>query len=316
MTLTRRCAVLLALATTAMLAWPADMPYPSRPLTFVVPYPPGGSADGFARPLAAKLGERLGRTVIVDNRPGVSGDLVSNCVAKAPSDGYLLPGCASTITINPALCGTRMPYSPVNDLPPVSGTHSMAYVLVVNTAIPCKTVRDPIGAAKLKPGTIAFASAGNGSTMHLGGVPFSQQAGVQRVRLPCKGGPALNDVLGDQVPMLFNNLPAVVSMVRTGKLRPRAPVLPDLPSVEEARLKGVVSTVWNGAFVRAGTPREIVDPLNREIVAVLRSPDVPQSLEYQGDDVIPSSPGQFSALIAAVTPRWSGVVRESSETVD
>ena len=325
MKFTRRAALLAALTLALAPAWAADAPYPSRPITYVVPYPPGGAADAFARQLAGKLGERLGQTVIVENRAGANGNIGSDFVAKAPADGYtLLLGSASTIAINPALYGKNMPYQPLKDLQPVSATHSMANVLVVNAATPYKTVQDVIAAAKLKPGALAYASAGNGNTMHLAGVQFSQQAGVQLMHVPYKGGPpALNDLLGGQVPMMFNNLPAIVPLVKSGKLRAiaiatpkRSPLLPEVPTMDEAGLKGLVSTVWNGVFVRAGTPRAIVDRLNREIVAVLQSPDVKKSLEEQGYDVIPSTPEQFGALIQTETPRWGAVVRESGATID
>lgn len=303
----------------------AQADYPSRPLSFVVPYPPGGAADVFARQLATQLAVRLGQPVVVENRAGANGNLGSAAVAKAPADGYtLLLGTASTVAINPQLYGKNMPYDPVRDLQPVSGTHSMANVLVVNPATPYRTVQDVVAAAKAKPGTLAYASAGIGNTMHLAGEQFRMQAGIDLMHVPYKGGPpALNDVLAGQVPMMFNNLPAIVQMSRSGKLRAlavatpqRSPLLPDVPTMEEAGFKGYVSTVWNGVFVRAGTPRAMVDRLNREIVAALSQPELRQSLEAQGYDVIPSSPDAFAALIRAEVPRWAAVVQQSGATAD
>ena len=305
-----------ALGTTAS-AW-AQADYPNRPITYVVPYPPGGAADVFARQLAGELSKRLGQPVVVENRAGANGNIGSASVVKAPADGYtLLLGTASTVAINPHLYGKNMPYDPLKDLQPVSGTHSMANVLVVNTATPYKSVQDVVAAAKAKPGALAYASAGNGNTMHLAGEQFRMQAGIDLLHVPYKGGPpAMNDVLAGQVPMMFNNLPAVLPMVRAGKLRAlavatakRSPLIPEVPTMEEAGLKGYVSTVWNGVYVRAGTPRPIVDRLNREIVAVLQSPAMRQSLEEQGYDVIPSSPEQFGALGQSETPRWGAVVK-------
>jgi tripartite-type tricarboxylate transporter receptor subunit TctC len=322
---TRR-ATLLALASLCVVAPAiAQGDYPSRPVTFVVPYPPGGAADVFARQLAGELGKRLGQTVVVDNRPGANGNLGSASVVKAPADGHtLLLGTASTVAINPHLYGKNMPYDPLKDLQPVSGTHSMANVLVVNTATPYKTVQDVVAAAKAKPGALAYASAGNGNTMHLAGEQFRAQAGIDLLHIPYKGGPpALNDVLGGQVPMMFNNLPAVLPMVKGGKLRAlavatpqRSRLLPDVPTMEEAGLKGYVSTVWNGVYVRAGTPRPIVDRLNREIVAVLGSADVKTSLEEQGYDLIPSTPEQFGQLARNDSVRWGAVVKASGATID
>lgn len=319
---------LLALTTACLWAAVpalAQADYPNRPITYVVPYPPGGAADVFARQLAGELTKRLGQPVVVENRAGANGNVGSASVVKAPADGYtLLLGTASTVAINPHLYGKNMPYDPLKDLQAVSGTHSMANVLVVNTATPYKSVQDVVAAAKAKPGALAYASAGNGNTMHLAGEQFRMQAGIDLLHVPYKGGPpAMNDVLAGQVPMMFNNLPAILPMVRGGKLRAlavatpqRSRLLPDVPTMEEAGLKGYVSTVWNGVFVRAGTPRPIVDRLNREIVAVLQSPEMRQSLEEQGYDVIPSSPEQFTALARAETPRWGAVVKQSGATIE
>lgn len=325
---------LAGLAAAAMLVLPAlwgaapafaQADYPSRPIVYVVPYPAGGAADVFARQLGLELGKRLGQPVVIENRAGANGNIGSASVAKAPADGYtLLLGTASTVAINPHLYGKNMPYDPLKDLQAVSGTHSMANVLVVNASTPYKTVQDVITAAKAKPGALAYASAGNGNTMHLAGEQFRGQAGIDLLHIPYKGGPpAMNDVLAGQVPMMFNNLPAVVPMVKGGKLRAlavaspqRSRLLPDVPTMEEAGLKGYVSTVWNGVFVRSGTPRAIVDRLNREIVAALQSPEMRQSLEDQGFDVIPSSPEQFTALVRSETSRWAVVVKQSGASLD
>ena len=320
---------LLLSACGGLLAWPsgvqAQADYPTRSVTFVVPYPPGGAADVFVRQLASELAKRLGQAVVVDNRAGANGNLGSAAVVKAPADGYtLLLGTASTVAINPHLYGKNMPYDPIRDLQAVSATHSMANVLVVNAASPYRSVQDVIAAAKAKPGALAYASAGVGNTMHLAGEQFRMQAGIDLLHVPYKGGPpALNDVLAGQVPMMFNNLPAVVPLVRSGKLRAlavatpqRSRLLPDVPTMDEAGLAGYVSTVWNGVFVRSGTPRPIVDRLNREIVVVLQSPEMRRSLEEQGFDVIPSSPEQLSALVRSETPRWAAVVKQSGATAD
>ena len=303
----------------------AQADYPSRPLSFVVPYPPGGAADVFARQLASRLAERLGQPVVVENRAGANGNLGSAAVVKAPADGYtLLLGTASTMAINPHLYGRNMPYDTERDLQPVAATHSMANVLVVNLATPYKAVRDVVAAAKAQPGALAYASAGNGNTMHLAGEQFATMAGVSLLHVPYKGGPpALNDVLAGQVPMMFNNLPAVVPMVKAGKLRAlavasskRSPLLPDVPTMEEAGLKGYVSTVWNGVFMRAGTPRPLVDRVSREIIAVLAGAEFKRSLEEQGYDLIPAGPDEFAALVKSELPRWGAVVQRSGAKLD
>ena len=303
----------------------AQAEFPSRPLTYVVPYPPGGAADVFARQLAQKLAERLGKPVVVENRPGANGNIGSEAVAKGPADGHtLLLGTASTLTINPHLYGRQMPYDPLRDLAPVSGTHEMANVLVVNVATPYRTVADVIAAARQKPGALAYASAGNGNTMHLAGEQFRMQAGIDLLHVPYKGGPpALNDVLGGQVPMMFNNLPAIVPLVKAGKLRAlgvatprRSALLPEVPTMEEAGLKGYVSTVWNGVLVRAGSPRPAIERLNREIVAILNAPEMKRSLEEQGFEPIPGTPEQFGELIRSEMPRWGAVVKASGARLD
>ena len=321
-----RRAALVALGALCTIAPAlAQSDYPNRPITYVVPYPPGGAADVFARQLAAELSKRLGQPVVVENRAGANGNVGSASVVKAPADGYtLLLGTASTVAINPHLYGKNMPYDPLKDLQAVSGTHSMANVLVVNTATPYKSVHDVVAAAKAKPGALAYASAGNGNTMHLAGEQFRMQAGIELLHVPYKGGPpAMNDVLAGQVPMMFNNLPAILPMVRGGKLRAlavatpqRSRLLPDVPTMEEAGFKGYVSTVWNGVYVRAGSPRAAVERLNREIVAALGGAELRGSLEAQGFDLIPTTPEQLGQLAQTDSVRWGAVVKASGATID
>lgn len=299
--------------------------YPSRPLTYVVPYAPGGAADAFARQLAHALSVRLGQPVVVDNRAGANGNIGSAQVARGPADGYtLLLGTTSTVAINPHLYGPHMPYDPLKDLQPVSATHAMVNVLVVGAATPYKSVSDLIAAAKARPGSLSYASAGVGNTMHLAGEQFRTQAGIDLVHVPYKGGaPAVNDVLAGQLPMMFNNLPAVLPLVRSGKLRAlavasrqRSPLLPEVPTMEEAGLRGFESIVWNGVFVKAGTPPDIVSRLNREITVALNEPTMRQSLEQQGYQVTPSTPEQFSQRVREDFPRWGTLVRHSGARAD
>ncbi|WP_233154862.1 Bug family tripartite tricarboxylate transporter substrate binding protein [Candidimonas nitroreducens] len=305
-----RC--LTSLAVCAMLDVPqaavaqASGAYPSRPITLVVPYPPGGAADQFARSLGHALGERLGQSVVVENRPGANGNIGSAYVARRQAaDGYtLLLGSASTLTINPNLYAD-IGYDPVKDLQPITLTHQMPNVLVVSSKTPYKRVADVVRAAKANPGHIAFGSAGYGNTMHLAGVLFQRQAGIKLVHVPYKGGaPALMDVLAGTIPMMFNNLPALVPLKDSDKVRllavadtKRSPVLPKVPTFAEEGLPGVVSVVWNGILVRRGTPQAIVDRLNWEMGSILKSPAFRQPLEAQGYEVLSSTPGEFEALI-------------------
>lgn len=296
-------------AACAMLplnALAADGAYPNRPVTFVVPYPAGGVADQFARAFANALSERLGQPVVIDNRAGANGNIGSAMVARQqPADGYtLLLGSTSTLAINPHLYAS-MGYDPIKDLQPVTLTHQMPNVLVVGTQTPYKTVADVVNAAKAQPGRIDYGSAGNGNTMHLAGVLFEKRSGTRLVHVPYKGGPpALMDVLSGQIPMMFNNLPAVVTYKKADKLRvlavadtKRSPTLPDVPTFAEAGVPDVVSVVWNGILVRRGTPPAIAERLNKEMVAILQSSKFREPLEQQGYEVLSSTPAQFDALL-------------------
>jgi tripartite-type tricarboxylate transporter receptor subunit TctC len=324
MHLTKRHFSGLALAALASGAVWAQA-FPSKPLVYVVPYAPGGAADVFARQLGERLGARLGQNVVVDNRAGANGNIGSASILRAPADGHvLLLGTASTIAINPHLYGAAMPYDSIKDLQAVSGTHAMVNVLVVNVDAPYKNVKDLIAAAKAKPASLAYASAGNGNTMHIAGEQFRMQAGIELLHVPYKGGaPAMNDVLSGQVPMMFNNLPAVLPLVRAGKLRAlavaspkRSALLPDVPTMQEAGLPGYESTVWNGIFVRAGTPPAVVERLSREIAAALAEPALRQSFEAQGFDIIPSTPAQFTDLVRSEVRRYQDIVVRSGAKVD
>ncbi|MBL8310489.1 MAG: tripartite tricarboxylate transporter substrate binding protein [Burkholderiales bacterium] len=314
------CALLLAAASDAQ---PAG--YPARSVTYVVPYPAGGAADVFARSLAAELGKRLGQPVIVENRAGANGNVGSAFVARsAPADGYtLLLGSLSTLAINPHIYSS-MGYDPLKDLQPVSLTHQMANVLVVNPATQYKTVAELIAAAKARPGALSYASAGNGNTMHIAAEQFKAQSGIDIAHIPYKGGPpALNDVLGGQVPMMFNNLPAIVELVNAGKLRAlavgdarRARQLPQVPTMEEAGLKGYSSIVWNGVLVRAGMPPDVVQYLAKQIAAALESPALRKPLEDQGFEVLSSTPEKFAALIRSEHAAMAPVVKASGAKLD
>lgn len=299
--------------------------FPSKPITFVVPYAPGGAADVFVRTISQKLSERLKVPVIVENRAGANGNIGSATVAKGAADGYtLLLGTSSTITINPHLYKTAMPYDPVKDLQPVSLMHIMANVLVVNPNTPYKTVSELVAAAKAKPGTLHFGSAGNGNTMHLAGELLKSSTGADMVHVPYKNGPnALNDVVAGHIPFMFNSVPAVLDFVKSGRLRAlaigsteRNPRLPEVPTLIEAGIPKFESTVWSGVFVKAGTPPAIVQRLNREIVAILETPSFRKPLEDQGFVVSPNTPEQFAALIEKDMKVWGKVVKDSRATMD
>lgn len=303
----------------------ADDAFPSRPLTFVVPYAAGGPADAFIRVLAQRLGDRLHVPVIVDNKPGANGNIGSSYVAHGKADGYtLLLGTSSTIAINPHLYVHSMPYDPQKDLQPVTLMHDMANVLVVNPNTPFHSVQDVVTYAKAHPGELHFGSPGNGNTMHLAAELMKSRTGIDMVHVPYKSGPqALQDVVSGQLPLMFNNLPAITGLVAAGKLRALAVTsrkrnsrLPNVPTMMEAGVPDYESTVWSGVFVRAGTPAPVVQKLHDEIVAVLDTPSFRKPLEDQGYVVTHDTPQEFAALIASDYKAWAKVVQDAGARID
>ncbi|MDQ2779779.1 MAG: tripartite tricarboxylate transporter substrate binding protein [Pseudomonadota bacterium] len=298
--------------------------YPDKPLTFVVPYPPGGAADLFARSFAQALALKLGQPVVVENKAGANGNIGSAYVAKQrPADGYtFLLGSTSTLAINPHLYAS-MGYDPITDLQPVTLTHQMPNVLLVGAATPYKTVADVIAAAKAAPKTIAFGSAGNGNTMHMAGELFQLRSGISLVHVPYKGGaPALNDVLGGQIPMMFNNLPAVVPQLQSGRIRvlavadtKRWAAIPNVPTMAEAGVPNATSVVWNGILVRKGTPQAAVQKLNAAAVEVLKSPSFKKPLEDLGFEVLHSTPKEFTDLLAKDSAAMAEIVKRAGITL-
>lgn len=307
-----------ALAILAPHAAAADA-YPAKPLRFVVAFPPGGGTDIIARSIAQKLAERIAQQVVVDNRPGAGGNIGTDMVAKSAPDGYtLLMGSAGPLAINASLFG-KMPFDPIKDLAPVTLAASTPNVLVVHPSLKAATVNDLIALAKARPGEINFASSGHGTPAHLAGELFNSMAGVKMVHVPYKGAaPALSDLLGGQVQLMFSTMPPALPHVKDGKLRAlavtsakRSPAAPGLPTVDEIALQGFEANTWHGVVVPARTPSAIVARLNREIVAILHLPDVVERLSGQGAEPVGSTPREFAAYIRAETLKWARVVRES-----
>jgi len=324
----QRCAhtlAALALGLGLTMQVGAQSDYPNKPITLLVPYPAGGSADQFARALAQGLGERLGQTVVVANRPGANGNIGSANVARQqPADGYtLLLGTLSTLAINPHLYAS-MGYDPIADLQPITLTHQMPNVLLVNVQTPYQQVADVVAAARAQPGALNYGSAGNGNTMHLAGVLFERQSNTRLAHVPYKGGaPALADVMAGQIPMMFNNLPAIVAHHQAGRVRvlavadaKRAAALPDVPTFAESGVPDVVSVVWNGILVRRGTPQAIVRRLNQAMVDVLNTPAFRAPLERQGYEVLSSTPEAFSALLIQDTENMRQLVKGANIQLD
>ncbi len=320
--MTRRCAALSLTATLAILAphgAAAADAYPAKPVRFVVAFPPGGGTDIIARSIAQKLAERIAQQVVVDNRPGAGGNIGTDMVAKSAPDGYtLLMGSAGPLAINASLFG-KMPFDPIKDLAPVTLAASTPNVLVVHPALRAATLKELIALAKARPGEINFASSGHGTPAHLAGELFNLMAGVKMVHVPYKGAaPALADLLGGQVQIMFSTMPPALPHVRDGKLRAlavtsakRSPAAPELPTVDETALPGFEANTWHGVVVPAGTPGAIVARLNREIVAILHLPDVVERFSSQGAEALGSTPEEFAAYIKSETLKWAKVVRDS-----
>jgi len=312
-------AVLVLLATGA---W--GQAYPAKPIRLVVPFPAGGTTDILARAVGQKLTEAWGQPVVVDNRPGAGGNIGSELVAKAAPDGYtLLMGTVGTHAINASLYA-KMPYDHIKDFAPVILVAGVPNVLVVNPAVPVNSVQELIAYAKANPGRLNFASSGSGTSIHLSGELFKVMAGVQMTHIPYKGSsPALQDLIGGQVQLMFDNLPSALPQIKGGKLRAlavtsatRAAALPDVPTVAEAGLPGFEASSWFGVLAPAGTPVAIIARLNAEIAKWLASPEAREKLAGQGANAAGGSPEDFAKHIAAETAKWQKVVKESGAKVD
>ncbi len=318
--MSHRAALRLA-ATLAVLtphAATADA-YPVKPIRFVVAFPPGGGTDIIARSIAHKLAERFAQQVVVDNRPGAGGNIGTDFVAKSAPDGYtILMGSAGPLAINASLFA-KMPFDPIRDLAPVTLAASTPNVLVVHPSLPARTVKQLIALARARPGEINFASSGHGTPAHLAGELFNSMAGVKLVHVPYKGAaPALADLLGGQVQLMFSTMPPALPHVKDGKLRAlavtsrkRSPATPELPTIDEAALPGFEAITWHGVVVPAGTPTTVIALLNREIVAILHLPEVVERLSGQGAEALGSTPEEFAAYIRSESVKWAKVVRES-----
>ena len=302
----------------------AQAPYPHQPIRIVVPVPPGGATDIMARAVAQRLTEAWNAQVFVDNRPGAGGNVGAELVAKAPSDGYtLLMGTVGTHAINGSLY-PRMPYDAMKDFAPIVLVAAVPNVLEVNPALPVNSVAELIAYAKANPGKLNFASSGSGTSIHLSGELFKVMAGVQMTHVPYKGSaPALTDLMGGQVQLMFDNLPPSLPQIKAGKLRAlavttatRAPALPDVPTIAEAGLPGYESSSWFGLLAPAGTPRDIVVKLNAEIAGWLATPEAKEKLTAIGAIAMGGSPEDFAKHIAAETTKWAGVVKASGAKVD
>ncbi len=315
----RRIAVLLLCCPVLVLA----QSFPNKPIKVLVPFPAGGTVDFFARTLAPKLSEALGQTVLVENRPGAGGNIATEAVAKAAPDGYTLLMGSEIVAINTSLY-SKLNYDPLKDLAPIVLVGTVPNILIVNPAVPANNVKELIALGKNKTANLSYASTGQGTSTHLSTELFKNMTGMEAVHVPYKGGPpAIADLLGGQVNMMFINMPTGIAHVRSGKVKilavsskKRVAQLPDVPTVEEAGVKGFVTYAWSGLFAPAGTPREVVTRLNQEVVKLLKLPAIREQLAGQGAEAVGDTPEEFGLFMRNEVAQWAHMVRTSGAKVD
>ena len=298
--------------------------YPSRPITLVVAFTPGGASDVLARILGRKLEQILGQPFVIDNRPGAGGNVAAEAVAHAAPDGYTLFNGNNAILATNAALYKKINFDPEADFAPIGLIGSQANILVVNPALPAKSMGELIALAKANPGKLNFASSGHGLAAHLAGELFKAEAKIDIVHVPYKGAaPALQDVIAGHVQMMFATAASVVPHIQSGQVRAlavttlkRTAVFPELATVDELGLKGFDATTWHGLVAPARTPKEIVAALNRALLASLEDAAVKKSLGDLGVDIIGGNPEQFAAYIHAEIPKWTAIIKASGAKLD
>jgi tripartite-type tricarboxylate transporter receptor subunit TctC len=316
----------LTLLGGAAVAWPlaarAQNPaadYPTRPITLIVPYAPGGGNDVLARGVAEPMSKALGQQIVIENRGGAGGSIGTRQVAKSAPDGYTLGlGGTGTLAVDPTLY-PNVGYDPRKDFAPVGLIATSPLIVLVNPSVPAHNVQELIALAKAQPGKLNYASAGKGSGIHLGTVLFAITAGIEITHVPYRGtGPALTDLLGGHVAMFFSSLPSAVGLVKDGKLRAlgvtglkRSPIFPEVPTVAEQGLPGFEAVLHYGIVAPAGTPRPIVDKLNAALREALNSADVHRRIATEGAEPLPTTPDEYAADIDREETKWSALVKKS-----
>ncbi len=314
-------AAVLALATPATVL--AQAAYPSKPITMVVPFPPGGPTDLVARVLAQKMGEQMGQTIVVDNRAGANSNTGAAAVAKAAPDGYTVLYNTSAVTLSPALYKS-MPYSVKQDLAPVALTAVVPLALVVANNVPANNLKEFIAYARANPGKLSYGSAGNGNITHLGAFQFAKATGIDAVHIPYKGSaPADVDLAAGQIQFMTETINSIMGFVKDKRVKllavttpQRVPAFPDVPTLAEAGVPGSEAGAWQGLMVPAKTPKAIIDRLNAEVMKALQSADVRAKLALQATEALGSTPEEYGAYIDKELLRWSQVVKASGVTLD
>lgn len=325
----RRNAIRTLAAALAAMAIPVAAPalaqaWPSKPVTYIVPFPPGGTTDVLARIIAQKLGPALGTTIVVENRPGAGGNVGSEFVARAAPDGYtIMGGTISSHSINVSLY-PKLPYDPVKSFEPVTLIGTNPNILVVAASSPHKSLQELTAALKAKPGSLSYASAGNGTSQHLSSELYKFMAGVDMVHIPYKGsGPAIQDVIGGQVPMMFDTSVVAGPHIEGGRLRAlavtsakRAAAFPNVPTVAESGVPGYDVVSWQAIFAPAGTPKPIVDRLHAEVARILKEPDVQERFAKLGLDPSGMAPAELAAFQKAEIEKWAKVIKAANIRID
>ena len=298
--------------------------WPSKPIRWIVPFPPGGAMDAIARTLGEKVARTLGQPFVIENRPGAGGNIGADFVAKSPADGYTLMITSIGMATNKPLY-RKLSYDPIKDFAPVGVLAVVPNILVTNATQPqIKSVADVVAAAKAAPGKLTYASAGNGTSIHLAGEVFTSLAGVDMLHIPYKGsGPAVSDLLGGQVNYMFDSITSARPHIQSGKLRAlavttarRSTSMPDVPTMEEAGIKGYEVSPWFAAFVPAGTPPAIVKKLNQTFVAAMKQPDVIERFQAIGAEVVGSTPEEAARHLQTESQRWTRLINERGIHMD
>jgi tripartite-type tricarboxylate transporter receptor subunit TctC len=314
---------LTCLACTFAWAAPAQAQYPSKPLRFILPFPPGGGTDTLARAIGNRLSEGLGQQVVVDNRPGAGANIGAELAAKSPPDGHTLFMVTGTHAINATLY-RNLAYNLLKDFVPVSELGTTAMVVVVHPSVPAKSVKELVGLAKARPGQLAHSSSGTGSITQLAGELFKNEARVKMLHIPYKGGgPSVIALVSGEAQVGFTTTPSCINQIKSGRLRglavttpKRSPFLPDLPTVAEAGVKGYGAEAWYGMLVPTGTPKEAIARLHSDSVKALQFPDVKSRLDATGLVPVGNSPEEFDAFIRSEVTKWGKVVKGLNLKVD
>ena len=322
--LTALFASFVAFASFAFPAMVAAQAWPSKPIKIIVPYPPGGTSDILARALSPGLQSALGQPIVVENKPGATGNVGADFVAKSPADGYtLLLADIGSLAISPSVFST-LPFEPVKDFAPVIMVAYSPHLLVVHPSVPAKDARELVMLAKGKPDMFNFAVSGMGGANHLAGIDFAQRAGIKWTYIPYKGGSqALTDMVGGQANVMFNGMLATYPFVKDNKLKVlaissarRFSAAPDIPTVAESGMPGFETGSWQGIVAPAGTPPEVVNKLHATITSILGTAEMKDRLDKAGAELRPMSPAQFGAFIRDERDRWAKVVKESGAKFD